>query len=181
MSIVLCYADKNRAIIASDGRIIDNKGNIINESFRKFFRINSKVLLGYAGDLGPCESVAMLFKKQPEKFLNKLSFNNVYEFILQYCESFPSNTRYGFILCGISEGKIAVANITPYISPSKQYMKGSEPYFSELGPEEIRGKNIFASFLLKQKPEAAIKSTIEYCARISKSVNHQVFLDQVLL
>ena len=181
MSIVLCYADRNRAIMASDGRIIDNKGNIINESFRKFFRINSKLLLGYAGDLGACESVAMLFQKQPEEFLNKLNFNNIYEFILRYCESFPNNTKYGFILCGISEDKITVANITPYTSPSKKYIKGKEQYFLELGPDEIRGKNIFASFLSKQEPKAAIKSTIEYCAKISKSVNHQVFLDQVLL
>ena len=68
MSVVLCYADKRKAIIASDGRVIDNKGNIINESFRKFFRINSKILLGYAGDLGPCESVAMLFKNNQKNF-----------------------------------------------------------------------------------------------------------------
>lgn len=157
MSIVLCYADRKRVIIASDGRIIDNKGNIINESFRKFFRINSKLLLGYAGDLGACESVAMLFQKQPEEFLNKLNFNNIYEFILRYCESFPNNTKYGFILCGISEDKITVANITPYTSPSKKIYKRKRTIFFRAWPGRNPWKEYICIIFVKTRTKSSNK------------------------
>ena len=46
MSVVLCYVDKNKAIMASDGRVIDDNGNIVDENYQKFYRATKIRSLG---------------------------------------------------------------------------------------------------------------------------------------
>lgn len=183
MSIVLCYADRNKAIMASDGRMIDSKGNIINESFKKITRINHKILLGYAGDVGPCLSIANMIMSNPKEALKKFTFEETYNFILSKSKLIQSGIKYGFLLAGISNnGNITIAEITPYQLPSIEEITNNDARYKALYPDEAKSKgNIFAAFLLSQDPESAINSTIEYCSKISNSVNRQVFLDQVLL
>lgn len=183
MSVVLSYANKDIAIIACDGRVVDAYNNIINESYKKYIRVNNSVILGYAGELQPCECVAKLLTN-PENmgFIKSLSFEDVHNFIVQYCTTFPSGTRYGFILLGIGRNhKIITSNITYYTSPQMQYIDGNDIVYHALYPSELQKEDIFKNYLLIQDPINAIKSTIRYCAQRSPSVNETVYLDYIQL
>ena len=183
MSVVLSYASKNIAIIACDGRIIDAKNNIIKEDYKKYVKVNDHVILGYAGELAPCECVSNLLTNPKNiAYIQTLSYEDIYNFVIKYCSTFPPNTRYGFILLGIGKGhRIAVAYIIPNKSCPITYITGDTINYQGLYPAELNDEDVFKKYLHTQNPIEAISSTIKYCADRSPSVNDRVYCDYIRL
>lgn len=183
MSAVLSYANKDVAIIACDGRVVDDKNNIISETHKKYIKVNDKVLVGYAGALSPCESIASLLSSTSNaSLLKQLSYEHIYDFIRRYCTTFPKNTIYNFIITGIGENnQIAVSSVSYMGSSDIEYITGDRIYFQGIYPKEIYGEDPFKRYIYKQEPLYAMKSTINYCALRSPSVNDSMYFDFVRL
>lgn len=183
MSVVLSYANKDVAIIACDGRVVDDKNNIISETHKKYIKVNDKVLVGYAGELSPCESVVSLLSSTSHgDLIKQLSHENIHGFIKRYCESFPKNTIYNFIITGIGENnQIAVSSVSYTGSSDIEYITGDRIYFQGIYPKEINGDDPFNRYIYMQEPIYAMKSTINYCALRSPSVNDSMYFDFVRL
>lgn len=186
MSVVLCYADKSKAIMASDGRVIDINGNIIDEDYQKFYRATSTTIIGYAGNYNACESVITLLR-QNNDFVSKLSFHSIFGFIVDYCKTFPDGIFYGFIMCGIDNGKIIYGQIDAKAGSMMKYVVGADVVCNGLYPQEIpQSSNLFGEILGArvdngEPQEKAIKDTILYCSSRSHSVNDHIFLDKLQL
>lgn len=74
MSVVLCYVNKNSATIACDGRVIDKNRNIIDESFKKFIKVNDSVIVGYGGSADLCQAIlSPLQNPDQQDFIKQLS------------------------------------------------------------------------------------------------------------
>lgn len=184
MSVVLCYADKDKAIMASDGRVIDISENIVNEDYQKFYRATANTIIGYAGNLNACESVIKLLKKNKD-FVQQLTFKSIFNFIVDYCKSFPKNIFYGFMLCGIDNGKIIYGQIDAKSGSMMKYIVGTDVVCNGLYPPEIPkssnlfGDNIGLCVRKRESLEKAIRDTIIYCSHRSRSVNDRIFLDKL--
>lgn len=183
MSVVLSYASQNIAIIACDGRVVDAENNIIKEDQRKYVKVNSRVILGYAGELAPCECVTnLLINPENIAYVQTLSYEDIYNFVIKYCNTFPPNTRYGFILLGIGKDRrIAATYIIPNNSCPITYITGNTINYQGLYPAELNDEDVFKKYLQQQNPLEAISSTIKYCADRSPSVNDRVYCDYIRL
>lgn len=181
MSVVLSYADKNIAFIACDGRVVDNKNNIVSEDYKKFLRINKNVILGFAGELWPCEAVAkMLSNPSQKELIQQLSFDNIFGCVKLYCEKLPLGTQYGFVMCGVENGqRIITANIEAHSSPQINHVTGNKILYQGLYPKELQNRDVFRDYLVKFAPIDAAKLTIEHCAKHSPSVNNNIYLDYI--
>lgn len=184
MSVVLCYVDKNRAIMASDGRVIDDNGNIVDENYQKFYRATKDTIIGYAGDLNACKTVVDLLYKNKD-FVQTLPFKSIFNFIVDYCKTFPNDVFYGFMLCGIDSGKMIYGQIAAKSEPVIKYITNTDIVCTGLYPAEVqKSGDLFAKFLSLSIrngdiPEKAINETIIYCSHQSHSVNSRIFLDKI--
>lgn len=181
MSVLLSYANKDVAIIACDGRVVDNNNNIVDESYKKYIKINDKVIIGYAGNVSACESVVSLLCEQKNApILKQLNYENIYNFIKQYCTTFPKNINYNFIILGIGKNnQIASSHITHTNVSEIEYLTDDLITYQGIYPKELQEADVFRTYLSAQDPLLAMRSTIQYCSLHSPSVNNNIYFDFV--
>jgi hypothetical protein len=106
VSLVIAYADKDKALIVSDGRA----GNI-NEFYNKTRVINNKIILGYAGFAEESEWVLDNVINQPSINIENVSieeFASIFHFTFSYKPE-DVEFRSDFIIAGINaENKIVM-------------------------------------------------------------------------
>lgn len=62
MSVVLCAINKGTATIMSDGKITNTYCAYNQENKCKFQHLTNDVIIGYTGELNPCEEAISWFK-----------------------------------------------------------------------------------------------------------------------
>lgn len=182
MSVVLAYADDKIAVLASDGRVVDGNNNILKENYSKIRRINSKTIIGFAGELLPCENIAnILTNPLHTDLIESLYVEDIVPIIQKLLIPAPEHIRVGFIICGIDrKNQICLSHILNHQEPVFQHPSRCEPCYEGLYPEEInRNCDVFGDNLKKYYPNIlpAINSTISYCAQNSPSVNDTIYLE----
>lgn len=177
MSVVLCYADKNSATIACDGRVIDKNGNIIDESFKKFIKVNDRVIIGYGGSADLCQAIlAPLQNPDQQDFINHLTLEQVYGFIKQSIFRVTSNLKAGFLICGKSNsGIMGAVSLNRNCDTGITYLTGDQAFYSGIYPEELNDEDVFIRYLDRVPFKKAMDKTIKYCSKRSASVNDSVF------
>ena len=84
MSLVLVTAMENFIIFMSDGRVTRNKTifevEILQENFKKLFRVNSNICIAFAGSKEPCEET---LKVLDDYNLNSITLDETFEIILK--------------------------------------------------------------------------------------------------
>ena len=184
MSVVLSFANKEIAIIASDGRAVDNDNNIVFENFDKTRKVNDHVLIGFAGDANVCKNISDLITNPENKdFVATLFVEDIIGFIEECFKKAPPNIECGFIVSGIGKnGKICVGNVSTYQTKEITYPDGNDIAYQGLYPKEIpQNIDIYRTFLSQQPPMEATISTIKLCAKLSHSVNEVIHCVSVRL
>lgn len=177
MSVVLCYADKSSATIACDGRVIDENGNIVDESFQKFMKVNDSVIVGYAGSANLCQAIlAPLQNPDQQDFVKQLSLEQIYGFIRQSVFRSKSSLKSGFLICGKSNsGVMGAASLNRNYDTGISCLAGDHVFYSGIYPEELGNEDIFIRYLNRFPFKKAMKETIKYCSKRSDSVNDSVY------
>lgn len=177
MSVVLSYADENMAIIAGDGRVVDTNNNIVSENYEKVKKINEHVIIGYVGEVTPCECIsALLTKEENQDTISNLYVEDIVDFVEMYYKTMPHEARVGFLICGISKNSKICAALTMLGQKSEiVFPNNKNPFYCGLYPKEIpESINIFGNCLSDKTPMEAIISTISICADLSPSVNRNM-------
>jgi len=178
MSVVLAYANEDTAIIAGDGRVIDANNNIYSEQYEKVKKINDRVIIGYAGEVTPCECISLLLTKEENRdTVSGLYVEDIVNFIEMYYKTMPPETKVGFLICGIAKNsKICAASTMLGQKSEIIFPSNKEPFYCGLYPGDIpEDMDVFKKYLLTNKePLDAMASTISFCAGLSLSVNRNM-------
>lgn len=173
MSIVLCYADKNRAIMASDGLAVDSNNAKVTENIKKIRRLKSNVLIGYAGNYFLCMDII-------NKIHDDFNFEQVCNFIQHFIPLQNSRDKRSFMVVGMAQNKCpAIYTISEKDAPSLNYAKYS-PVYGGLYPDDFRRGDIYKQNLEKLGAQKGIETTIKMCAMASKLTNSKVISETIL-
>lgn len=184
MSLVLGYANKENAVIMSDGRA----GGTISpsETYDKTRKINDNIILGLVG-----------YKETSEHFLNCVHMDMGERIEICYMDEFLEEVEYGmsldvtkeklkstFMIIGRTKRKEMVSVI---VGDSTDYKIEknivSSPRILLIGGvidgkiiNDIYVKNIFDK---SQKIEDCMRKTIEEVSEIDDSINKNVFIKMI--
>lgn len=184
MSVVLCYANEDMAIISGDGRVSDIFGNVLSEDYRKMRKINESVIIGYAGVAIPCNNIADLITNPKTTDLTQYArVEDVAESIEKKVSTFPPGLNIGFIVCGAGRNGKMIGAIVSSGQKLQLYPATSDaPFFCALYPNDIpRDTQIFEEQLLKRTPELAMMETIKACSKLSRTINNRMYYEQIFL
>lgn len=185
MSVVLSYTDNQIAVIASDGRVVDQRGNIVSENCNKTMKLNNQVIVGFAGNHGVCENIINLLT-QPNKqpILQTLYVDDIVPVLSRLLNTIPQNELAGFLVSGIARnGKICTSTVINHQSSTIEFPTKESPIAFGLYPQMKNQEDILKLYLKQDYPnyEKAIRKTILYCSKNSKTVNQNIYFEHVLL
>ncbi len=75
MSLVLAGGNKNFIVVAADQRVLDKKGQVLSENYRKVFKINEDFIVAFAGKIPYCKAILEPVLEREEK--EETMFDNV--------------------------------------------------------------------------------------------------------
>lgn len=184
MSYVIGLAAPNTAAIMSDGRALDQNGNIQSEEYRKVKKLTDKIIMGFAGDIASVNRV--------NDMLGKLILTNTTtaDYIADKVYNCLSNNgdlkKAGFIISGISSKNDMVTYAFGLKSGrSLEPIHPTGLTLSNLVPTDYIGnKNIIAELILSGKycdHIDAMKEAIFNMSLQCHSVNNHTFLEVISL
>lgn len=177
MSIVIAYANQERAVIKSDGRELDLNGNIVSEDSKKIQTLSDECIIGYTGNKQYCEGAIECFK-QNIKHSNPLDDIFVLQSILQ--KTFDMTGTSNFIIVGKHSGKI----ILLYLSYQDRYSSfvDKSPYKEPRsiytgivsGVDDIESIDFVDLYDNSKSLEANMNDYIRYIASLNNHVNDHI-------
>lgn len=180
MSVVLAYADKHMAVVASDGRVVDNENNIVQEDFNKTVKVNKKTILGFAGEASPCQYIVNLIQNSEHKeYVERLFPEDIVLFIERLLSDAPEYIKCCFIVCGTGKnGRICISRVETGQCATIHYPEPGMSHYDGAYPSEETAKlDIYHQNLEKHLPDimCALEETIRAISNRSPSVNENMF------
>lgn len=186
MSVVLSYVDAKVAIVASDGRVVDSNGKIVDEHYSKIAKINKSVIVGYAGQLNGCRQVVdLLTNPDKEGFISQLRVEHVVDFISEFISrsTIPDGIHIGFLVCGKSkDGRMCSANVSNYSPKSIVYPTMQEPHIQGIYPAPFPGKeDLLRDCIECHGVKMGMEETVRQYASMFHDVNTNIYFNEVYL
>lgn len=189
MSIIMAVGDKHKLILASDGRVsdIDDEGNhiILDESFKKIFRINSSVYVLTAGDRKQCmEIIHMLQDKIVSVITPQLCTDTIYQFLQNGINFMREERNIQMIIAGFNffkERELYLLSADIHSVKKEKISLNDNTSYVAKGDIDKDETDYFLPILNVKYRD--IKSSIKLCiAEASKrknSVNNVVFFEEL--
>lgn len=179
MSIVLCAINKGTATIMSDGKITNTYCAYNQENKCKFQHLTNDVIIGYTGELNPCEEAISWFKNH---LLNN-PFADVYNF-QKYLIDLNDKHERTFLMVGKYNNKIHLLTFgseSKYQFVVNQILGKEDFYYTAIGTSSINSINLDTYMLMSLPLETKMKMCIESIANYDQSVNKTIFTDTISL
>lgn len=182
MSVVLAYANENKAIISGDTRVTnDLTKEILSETYEKVRKLSDSVIVGFSGAAIPCQHIAQSLISIDD--LSNCYAEDIVEHIENMISIYSKEQRFQFTIGGIGrKGKICTAIMSSYDKTKIFYPTNSAPFCCQFYPREVpRNLTLYKRLLLSKAPEEAMKDMILYCSYVSPSVNQIMVLEKIEL
>ena len=185
MSIVLGFASETKAILMSDGRVLDNNTkHIITENYPKVYHINDKVAIGYTGikELGECLTNNLFLRFQSE--IDLLNMDIVASALSCIAKEIESSLEIQLpiqvLIAGIDfSGNMALSYFSKAnnFEVQKYVTTKDDSCYVALNPDSLIGRDVAGEFLSDYTLPVRdrMKNCIEYVAKIDSTVNNNVF------